>query len=40
VILEPSRFVAELPETVYERWTIEREPSSEEVEQAGEETVH
>ncbi len=40
VILEPSRFVAELPEGVYERWTIEREPSSEEVEQAGEETVH
>jgi len=40
VILEPSRFVAELAETVYERWTIEREPSSEEVEQAGEETVH
>jgi ATP-dependent DNA helicase UvrD/PcrA len=40
VILEPSRFVAELPENVYERWTIEREPSSEEVEQAGEETVH
>jgi DNA helicase-2/ATP-dependent DNA helicase PcrA len=40
VILEPSRFVAELPESVYERWTIEREPSSEEVEQAGEETVH
>ncbi len=40
VILEPSRFVAELPDNVYERWTIEREPSSEEVEQAGEETVH
>ncbi len=40
VILEPSRFVAELPDSVYERWTIEREPSSEEVERAGEETVH
>ena len=40
VILEPSRFVAELPDSVYERWTIEREPSSEEVEEAGEETVH
>jgi DNA helicase II / ATP-dependent DNA helicase PcrA len=40
VILEPSRFVAELPEAVYERWTIEREPSSEEVEEAGGETVH
>jgi DNA helicase-2/ATP-dependent DNA helicase PcrA len=25
VILEPSRFIAELPDTVYERWTIERE---------------
>ncbi len=40
VILEPSRFVAELPDSVYERWTIEREPSSEEVEEAGEETVN
>jgi DNA helicase-2/ATP-dependent DNA helicase PcrA len=40
VILEPSRFVAELPDDVYERWTIEREPSSEEVEEAGEETVN
>ncbi len=40
VILEPSRFVAELPDAVYERWTIEREPSSEEVEEAGEETVN
>jgi len=25
VILEPSRFVSELPEDVYERWTVERE---------------
>ena len=25
VILEPSRFVAELPDAVYERWTVERE---------------
>ncbi len=40
VILEPSRFVAELPDAVYERWTIEREPSSEEVEEAGGETVN
>ena len=31
VILEPSRFVAELPDDVFERWTIELEPSSEEV---------
>jgi DNA helicase-2/ATP-dependent DNA helicase PcrA len=30
VILEPSRFVAELPETVYERWTIEMEAVPEE----------
>jgi DNA helicase-2/ATP-dependent DNA helicase PcrA len=40
VILEPSRFVAELPDSVYERWTIEREPSSEEVEGAAGETVN
>jgi ATP-dependent DNA helicase UvrD/PcrA len=40
VILEPSRFVAELPENVYERWTIEREPSSEEVESTRDETVN
>jgi DNA helicase-2/ATP-dependent DNA helicase PcrA len=42
VILEPSRFVAELPDSVYERWTIERElePSSEEVEEAEGETVN
>jgi DNA helicase-2/ATP-dependent DNA helicase PcrA len=25
VILEPSRFVTELPEDVYERWTVELE---------------
>jgi DNA helicase-2/ATP-dependent DNA helicase PcrA len=30
VILEPSRFLAELPETVFERWTIEREPTPDE----------
>jgi len=30
VILEPSRFLAELPEAVFERWTIEREPTSDE----------
>ncbi|MET0620195.1 MAG: ATP-dependent helicase [Thermoanaerobaculia bacterium] len=40
VILEPSRFVAELPDSVYERWTIEREPSSEEVESTRDETVN
>ena len=32
VILEPSRFLTELPEGVFERWAIELEPSSEEVE--------
>jgi DNA helicase-2/ATP-dependent DNA helicase PcrA len=30
VILEPSRFVAELPDAVYERWTIEMEAVPEE----------
>jgi DNA helicase-2/ATP-dependent DNA helicase PcrA len=30
VILEPSRFLTELPDAVYERWTIEREPTPEE----------
>ena len=40
VILEPSRFLTELPDPVYERWTIEREPSSEEVEGAATEPVH
>ena len=29
VILEPSRFVTELPDTVSERWTVELEPASE-----------
>ena len=31
VILEPSRFVAELPEGVYERWTVERGAEESEV---------
>jgi DNA helicase-2/ATP-dependent DNA helicase PcrA len=30
VILEPSRFVSELPEEVYERWAVEMEPVAEE----------
>jgi len=30
VILEPSRFVTELPEEVYERWAVELEPVAEE----------
>ena len=34
VILEPSRFVAELPETVFERWTVELESSESEEEAA------
>jgi hypothetical protein len=29
VILEPSRFVTELPEAVSERWTVELEPAPE-----------
>jgi ATP-dependent DNA helicase UvrD/PcrA len=36
VILEPSRFVTELPDSVYERWTIEREASEEDAEDARE----
>ena len=32
VILEPSRFVSELPEDVYERWTVELEAGAEPVE--------
>ena len=32
VILEPSRFIAELPDSVYERWTIEREATASEPE--------
>jgi len=41
VILEPSRFVTELPDSVYERWTIEREPTPEEAAApAADETVH
>ena len=39
VILEPSRFVAELPDDVFERWTVELEAGAEE--STGEnETVH
>jgi DNA helicase-2/ATP-dependent DNA helicase PcrA len=41
VILEPSRFLAELPESVFERWTVELEPSSEESAPEGaDERVH
>jgi DNA helicase II / ATP-dependent DNA helicase PcrA len=42
VILEPSRFLTELPDAVYERWTIEREPTPEDdaPSAAGDETVH
>ncbi|MFY9552811.1 MAG: ATP-dependent helicase, partial [Thermoanaerobaculia bacterium] len=40
VILEPSRFVAELPEGVYERWTIEREATVEEGGSTAEEPVN
>ncbi len=34
VILETSRFLSELPEKVYERWTVELEPASEESEES------
>jgi DNA helicase-2/ATP-dependent DNA helicase PcrA len=39
VILEPSRFVAELPEDVFERWTVELEAGAAETTEANE-TVH
>ena len=35
VILEPSRFLVELPHDVYERWTIEVEPSPEDSASSG-----
>ncbi|MGE5275363.1 MAG: ATP-dependent helicase [Acidobacteriota bacterium] len=42
VILEPSRFVTELPEDAYERWTVEMEPvpEPEQGPAAGEEPVN
>jgi DNA helicase-2/ATP-dependent DNA helicase PcrA len=42
VILEPSRFVAELPDHVYERWTVEREAEADSAPAAKEDggTVH
>ncbi|MGE5413103.1 MAG: ATP-dependent helicase [Syntrophomonadaceae bacterium] len=42
VILEPSRFLTELPDGVYERWTIERDPTPEDdaASATGDETVH
>ena len=41
VILEPSRFLAELPDGVFERWTIELDTSPEDGETEGKgETVH
>jgi len=40
VILEPSRFLSELPDEVFERWTIEREPTAEEAEPVSDERVH
>jgi DNA helicase-2/ATP-dependent DNA helicase PcrA len=39
VILEPSRFVAELPEDVFERWTVELEAGAAEATE-GSETIH
>ncbi len=40
VILQPSRFVGELPENVFERWTVEREPTEDEADAAGSEPVN
>jgi ATP-dependent DNA helicase UvrD/PcrA len=40
VILEPSRFVSELPEGVFERWTVELEASGEDHMPGPEETVN
>lgn len=40
VILEPSRFVAELPEAVFERWTVELEAVGEDRMPGSEETVN
>lgn len=40
VILELSRFLAELPEEAYERWTVELEPASEEPREAETEPVN
>lgn len=40
VILEPSRFVAELSDEVFERWTIELEPAPEGSDGAGNEPVN
>ena len=40
VILEPSRFLTELPDGVFERWTVELEPSSDEVEPLAEGPVN
>jgi DNA helicase-2/ATP-dependent DNA helicase PcrA len=40
VILEPSRFLKELPDEVFERWTVEMEPVEEEAPAAGGEPVN
>jgi len=40
VILEPSRFVAELPDSVTERWTVELAPMLEEAAEKNEEPVN
>ncbi len=40
VILEPSRFLTELPDEVFERWTVELEPTAEEVREAADEPVN
>ncbi|HJW14841.1 MAG TPA: ATP-dependent helicase, partial [Thermoanaerobaculia bacterium] len=40
VILEPSRFVKELPEEVYEKWTVELAPTPEETPEEDKEPVN
>jgi DNA helicase-2/ATP-dependent DNA helicase PcrA len=40
VILEPSRFVKEIPENLYERWTVELAPMSDEETQEEREPVN
>ncbi len=40
VILEPSRFVKELPEDLYERWTVELAPMSEDAPEEDREPVN
>ena len=40
VILEPSRFLSELPDSVYERWTVELEGTAQDADAAAREPYH